>query len=101
MSGKRVEVVKGVDARITVILKESVSLDRFLKLVEEKLKERNIALFSIGKNRVVATWIDPEKAEVRDKPKAGSYAERLRLRREAVKGQERRLQSGSDLEDER
>jgi hypothetical protein len=59
-------------------------------LVEAKLKENNIALFPIPKDRLVATWIDPDKPKSIKTPKLTSYQKRLEMRKRRVEENNRK-----------
>ena len=80
-TGKSVEIVQGVNARIT-LLERDLSQTQATALLEQELKNQNIGLFAITSNRLVAAWLDASKAPI---VKRISYAERLRQRREETK----------------
>jgi hypothetical protein len=80
-SGQSVEVVQGVQARITIPSGAEISRGRACELVEEALRAQNLGFFPIASNRVVLTWIDPAKRRLTPSPPA-SYRERLQHRRQ-------------------
>ena len=88
-TGKRVERVEGLNVTLTFTA-GSLTSDEYARLIEAKLRESGVGLFPIASNRVVATWINPPVASApRVNPPAalapaveGSYAERLKARRE-------------------
>ena len=87
-SGKRVELVEGVTARLTIRSPGEVTKAEYIRLLETKLKEANIGLFAISADRLVATWLQPPKEPrwPRQRSASGlSYAERLRRRREELR----------------
>jgi ABC-type Zn uptake system ZnuABC Zn-binding protein ZnuA len=96
-TGKKVEVVRNVTAIITLRTENAVSPSDAISMVEQELKKHNIALFVIGNNRLVATWLDPRKAPkaventiVTSSKNRESYAERRKKRLEEM---QKRLQS--------
>jgi hypothetical protein len=86
-TGKRVEIVQGVSAFVTLQTKQPVTAEQYSRLLEAKLKESNIGLFTIATNRIVATWIDARAKPATDTaPSHGrrvptSYRELLEKRR--------------------
>ena len=80
LTGKRVEVVYGVRAVLTVQTPAEVPRDEAIKKIEGELGKQNIGFFPIGTNRLVATWIDAAKAP----PAMPSYRDRLDFRRRAT-----------------
>lgn len=75
-SGKTVDVAVGVSAVINGESGRDLSLDGYLAAIEQKLKENNIGLFSIGEKRVVAAWIDPAIVRKTAPVEGMSYLER-------------------------
>lgn len=96
-SGKKVDIVQGVRARVTVTTDTELSLEEYLKLIESKLNEANIGLFPITTNRLVATWIDLSKV-VKPAPRSGSYADRLAKRREVLRKRQAAKETEHDEE---
>ena len=82
LTGKRVEVVDGVDA--TFVLRQDSAFNRqqCVDLLENLLKDKDIGLYPIASNRLVATWIDPAKHVVG--LNATNYVQRLRERRDEM-----------------
>ncbi|MFC1497714.1 hypothetical protein ACFLS1_04455 [Verrucomicrobiota bacterium] len=97
ITGKRVEVVRGVDASITVKSNKAATLQEYTELVEAKLKEVNVGLFPISTNRLVAAWINPPI--IKSKSRKISYSE-LRERRLEAMRQRRVEQPASKLKGE-
>lgn len=62
ISDKQVDLVQRVRVSVTITHDGVLTADEFLQLVEKNLNEVNVGLFSIGKDRMVAAWIDPELA---------------------------------------
>lgn len=79
-TGKRVEVVRGVNAAVTFQAEKEVSQAEAAAMVEAELSKLNIGLFPISSNRVVAAWIDTTKAPT---PRT-TYRERLEQRRQQI-----------------
>jgi hypothetical protein len=61
VTGIRVDIVKGVDAQITVRTERKLTKTQYQDLLHAKLKEQNVGLFPIASNRMVAAWIDISK----------------------------------------
>jgi hypothetical protein len=59
LSGKSVEVVKGVDAKVTMSSEEPILESEMLKVIEDKLRDLDIGLYPITDDRLVAAWINP------------------------------------------
>lgn len=62
ISAKQVDLVQGVRLSVTITHDGVLTADECMQLVEKKLNEANVGLFPIGKDRMVAAWIDPELA---------------------------------------
>ncbi len=57
-SGRRVEIVEGVDAP-AMDIKFKGEREKLIKEIESELKKENIALYPITPGRFIATWINP------------------------------------------
>ena len=83
-AGKRVEVVKGTHATLTLKTDRAVSVSTYCRIVEDALASMNIGLFPIGTNRLVAAWIDPAKGWSRMAVTNEPWQRELQARRKAV-----------------
>lgn len=81
-SGNRVEIVKGVYAKLSFAAEQKINLGEYQELMRNKLREKNVALFEIEKDRFVATWIDPSIATEYESLNRLFFTEHLRRRRE-------------------
>ena len=70
-TGKRVEIVSGVSAKLSFPVGSPLTTNEAVRLVETELKEHNICLHTIASNRVIAAWIKPPE----------SLSDRLKKRR--------------------
>lgn len=89
-TGKKVEIVRGVDVAITMQTTPNLTAAEAAGRIAEELTKNNVGLFAISSNRLVAAWIDTSK--VPPPPERMSYSERVKRRREQLdlhrKGQE-------------
>ena len=78
-TGKQVDIVRGVNAKITLRTEGNRTLTEAANLVEQELKKHNIGVFAITSNRVVFTWIDRSKVdpELGIRPPRREYQKRL------------------------
>jgi hypothetical protein len=86
ITGKTVDVVEGVHAEFRYRSDHPLTKDEYVRVLEDLLREKNIGLFPIGSNRVVATWIDLSQvpASPSPAPRRLSSHQENRERREEI-----------------
>jgi len=76
-TGKSVERSHGVDVKITMASEEPITTSEYVELIERKLSELNIGLYSFADNRVIATWIEPPATHSLEPPPTPSYLDKM------------------------